>query len=142
MKRKKKQRRRPATLDVMQYDPLKAPDPETWLELDEQERMAMVESCHYSLGIELPNSTVHAVIHTVVENQLAMDDAPVQEAFNRLLAEGLDRHDALHAVGSVLAELMLKAIHKPEEVEDPQEVYYRELAKLTAASWWEQADDD
>ena len=106
------------------------------------ERTAIVESCHDSLGIELPNSTVHAVIHTVVENQLAMDDAPVHEAFNRLLAEGLDRHDALHAVGSVLAELMLKAIHKPEEVEDPQEVYYRELAKLTAASWWEQADDD
>jgi hypothetical protein len=40
--------------------------------------------------------------HVVVENQVALGEATsVPEALDRLINEGLDRHDAVHAVGSV-----------------------------------------
>jgi hypothetical protein len=39
-----------------------------------------------------------------VETQLAEGHAEATAALDRLLQEGLDRHEALHAIGSVLAE--------------------------------------
>jgi hypothetical protein len=50
---------------------------------------------------------LHRVAHVVVENQVALGDPPaVREALARLMGEGLDRHNALHAVGSVVMGLM------------------------------------
>jgi hypothetical protein len=119
----------------MDYDPLKTPDPERWLELDEQERIDLVQMHHESAGIQLPNATLHAAMHTVVENQLAMKDDKVQETLDRLLAEGLDRHDALHAIGSVLAEQIWGAMQTPPDDTGLPEAYYRGLSDLTAAKW-------
>ncbi len=85
------------------YDPLKAPDPAGWESLDEQERIALVLAYHRQAGITLPDA--HATIHVIVENQVAMGTkTPVRATLDRLLSEGLDRHDAIHAIGSVLAE--------------------------------------
>ena len=72
------------------YNPESAPEPAPWLELDEQERIVLVAA--------------HAAFHTAVENQIAMDLEPVVRAMHRLTKEGLTRHDAIHAIGSVLAE--------------------------------------
>jgi len=119
----------------MEYDPLKTPDPERWLELDEQERIGLVQMHHESAGIQLPNAVLHAAMHTIVENQLAMKDDKVQETLDRLLAEGLDRHDALHAIGSVLAEQIWGAMKTPPDDTGLPETYYRGLSDLTAAKW-------
>jgi len=52
----------------------------------------------------LPDETLHASIHVIVENQAALgDDTPVAGAIERLMAEDIDRHEAIHAVGSVLS---------------------------------------
>jgi len=51
------------------YNPRTAPDPDLWPELDEQERLALVEEHHEAAGVALDNATLHAVMHTVVENQ-------------------------------------------------------------------------
>ena len=56
------------------YDPLKPPDPERWRSLDEQEQIDLVHDYHRRARIRLPNATVHAVIHVVVENQIALGD--------------------------------------------------------------------
>jgi hypothetical protein len=49
------------------------------------------------------NKRLHATAHVIVENQAAMGDATVVPAtLDRLMREGLDRHDAIHAIGSVL----------------------------------------
>jgi hypothetical protein len=53
------------------YDPLKSPDAEEWLTLDEQERIALVQRHHKKARIAMPNTIVHASMHAVVENQLA-----------------------------------------------------------------------
>jgi hypothetical protein len=51
----------------------------------------------------------------------------------RLTAEGLDRHDALHAIGSILA-VEMSDIVKSNRTHDP-EAYPRKLGAVTAASW-------
>ena len=120
-----------------EYDPLMAPDPEVWLELDEQERLALVAEHHEDAGVELEQATLHAVMHTVVENQLALGDERVVRALERLMEEGLDRHDALHAVGSVLAEHLFGIIRDGTEESASTENYYCALDALTASAWRE-----
>ncbi|WP_425511222.1 DUF1841 family protein [Pseudomarimonas salicorniae] len=80
---------------------------------------------------------MHSTIHAVVENQLAQGQ-PVEAraALARLLQGGVTRHDAIHAIGSVLAEHLFPVLR---EAEVPQEFnrlsYVRGLAKLTARKW-------
>lgn len=120
------------------YDPLQAPDAREWSEMDEQERIRLVEQYHRRAGVRLPNATAHAVIHAVIESQIALgDELPVRRTLQRLMAEGLDRHDALHAIGSVLAGHMHDLLTRPDTVSkaDPNEAYYAALERLTAEDW-------
>jgi hypothetical protein len=81
------------------YDPDKTPDLDEWRGTGEAERIEMVRRYHRKAGIELPNEQIHAAIHVIVENQIAEGDRiPVRETLVRLMSEGLDRHDALHAI--------------------------------------------
>ncbi|MCD6499864.1 MAG: DUF1841 family protein [Deltaproteobacteria bacterium] len=118
----------------MHYDPLFEPEPESWMQLDEQERIALVLKQHARTGAELPNAMLHAAIHAVVENQLAMNDNRVRHTLDRLLGEGLDRHDAIHAIGSVLAEQLWR-MGRGAQVPPSSEGYYDSLTKLSAAKW-------
>jgi hypothetical protein len=120
------------------YDPLKPPDREEWLSMDEQERIDLVESFHRHARIRLPNAKVHAVVHVMVENQFALgDELPVKRTVQRLMSEGLDRHDAVHAVGSVLIGHLNDLLATPaaEIGTDPNPRYYAELERLTAKDW-------
>lgn len=125
-------------LAMHRYNPLQAPDPKEWCALDEQERIQLVEQYHRRAGIRLPNTTVHAVLHAVIENQIAQgDELPVRRTLQRLMTEGLDRHDALHAIGSALAQHMHDLLSRPKVVSkaDPNEAYYAALERLTAEEW-------
>jgi len=120
------------------YDPHVPPAPEEWLALDEQERIDLVEDYHRRARIRLPRAKAHAIIHAVIENQIALgDEIPVQRAVQRLMSEGLDRHEALHAAGSVLAGHMndLLSRPKPKPGADPNAAYYAALERLTAEDW-------
>jgi hypothetical protein len=103
--------------------------------LDEGERLEMVREYHQRRRIKLPNLDAHAVAHAVIENQLAEGLPPASSALNRLLAEGLDRHDAVHALGSVLMEHLWNLKNKPSSDGDPNAPYLAALGRLTAASW-------
>lgn len=123
--------------DMAGYDPEEAPDPAEWLERDEDERLLLVEAYHARAGVDPPNANLHAVIHVIVENQIALgDEMPVGRTVERLMAEGLDRHEAVHAVGSVLSELVFDAAKgrnwsKNEFTDD----YNAAIERLTAESW-------
>jgi len=120
----------------MQYDAIEQPDPEIWLELDEAERVDLVIDYHRRIGVQLENPELHAVAHVVVENQVALGEAtPAPETLERLMDEGLDRHEAVHAIGSILMEIVFDAAHKPDDGGDINANYYRGLALLTAADW-------
>jgi hypothetical protein len=123
---------------MMKYDPLKAPDAVRWLAMDEGERIALVREYHRRAKIRLPNQMVHAAIHAVVETQIAGHEVPAREALQRLMKERLDRHEAVHAIGTVLAGHMYKIMTHAESSGDPNAEYCRELMAITAAKWREE----
>ena len=119
------------------YDPRESPDPGDWLRRDETARIELVESYHRRRRVRMPNVRLHATIHVIVENQLALGGPVVVETLARLRGEGLTRHDAIHAIGSVLAERIYDLLKHgpPAEPIDPNVVYLDGLRKLTAADW-------
>jgi len=75
---------------------------------------------------------MHAVFHLIVENQIALGVPRVVDTLQRLVFEGLDRHEALHAVASVLAE-RLHVIIADEKADNGE--YFEALQGLTATKW-------
>jgi hypothetical protein len=122
---------------MRRYDPLKAPNSEEWLALDEQESIILVEDYHRRAGIRLPNATLHATMHAVVENQIALgDETPARRVMQRLMDEGLDRHQAIHAIGSVLLEHIHDLLkNQPNPGTEPNKPYFAALERLTAEGW-------
>ncbi len=117
------------------YDPLNAPDPDEWQSMDEDERITLVMEHHRESGVELPNERTHAAIHVIVENQIALgDEVPTEATVECLIREGLDRHDAIHAVGSVLVDFV-QALICDDAAPGANERYNEELKKIKAAEW-------
>ena len=121
---------------MQHYDPLEAPDPEEWLELDEHERIELVRDYHRRARIRLPNEKLHATLHAIVEAQIALgDETPAGRIAQRLIGEGLDRHDAIHAIGMVLAEHIYDVLKTAKSDTDPNAPYFAALERLTAEDW-------
>jgi len=72
---------------------------------------------------------MHGVAHVIVENQVAAGDSTVVPVtLARLMREGLDRHDAIHAIGSVLMGIVFDVItEKADTGVDINAPYGREL---------------
>lgn len=120
------------------YNPEVAPDSVEWLELDESERLYFIEQYHREARVPLPKNArrMHAVIHTIVENQLALEDQEVvRSTLLRLMQDGLTRHEAIHAIGSVLAEHMHNVLQKESVPPEGHAPYYAALQQLTAEKW-------
>jgi hypothetical protein len=118
------------------YDPDTFQPSGEWLEIDEGERMELVSSYHRRHKIKLPNPQLHAVIHVVVENQIALGETVVVKTLTRLQGEGLSRHDALHAIGSVLAENLYSLMREDAVATGgTYQAYLDRLEGLTARSW-------
>jgi hypothetical protein len=118
------------------YDPDIPLSPTDWLQTDEGERVELVSAYHRRERVRLPNAQLHSVIHVVVENQLALGEAVVVQTLARLQAEGLSRHDALHAIGSVLAAELYELLREESGLTSEAGSRYLEgLQKLTAKDW-------
>ncbi len=122
---------------ISTYDPLNEPDPHEWLAMDEQERIDLVTAYHRDAGLGGPRGTVHAVLHVIIENQIADDTLPVRRTAQRLMSEGLNRHDAIHAIGSVLAGNINDVMRKADSDSQPDltKAYFAELEDLTSEAW-------
>ena len=122
----------------MKYDPHNPPNINEWQTLPELEQIDLVLEYHRSKKIELPSEMLHATIHVTVENQIALsNELPVEAKLNQLMQEGLDRHEAVHAIGSVLAEHIYGMLSEDSKLDDPNVAYHEELEPLTAKSWRE-----
>jgi Domain of unknown function (DUF1841) len=119
------------------YDADREPDPKAWLGLEEDTKIDLVVAYHRRHRPKTPRVRLHATFHTIVENQLAANEPVVVETLNRLRKEGLSRHDAVHAIGSVLAAQVYDALksEQPDAGENRNEAYATELRKLSAKSW-------
>lgn len=118
------------------YDAERAPDPVKWLATDEMERTLAIEKYHRALAShpETPNPRLHATMHVVVENQLAAG-APscAVETLERLVAAGLTRHEAVHAIASVVAEALFDVLKRNSVID--HEAVERALRRLRPEGW-------
>jgi hypothetical protein len=119
----------------MCYDPLQPPDPAAWLALGEQERIDLVLAYHHSIGDRGENEQLHCLLHAIVENQVAMGERfPVAEKIRQLMAQGLDRHHAVHAICIVLASHMRRLSQRGGEGDDERR-YFSEVRRQTARKY-------
>lgn len=115
---------------------LQPQEPAAWLAMAEDERAVVVERQHATLASHptMPNKHLHIAVHVIVENQLAMGDPPETRAtLERLMTAGLGRHEAIHAIGSVVAEAIV-GMMKANTAAD-QAAIVRALKKLRADAW-------
>ena len=129
----------------MQYDPLRKVPYRKWLAADEIDRMRAVRAYHRANHIEIPNLEAHVALHTAIETQVAMDVFPTRSTLSRLMGEGLDRHEAIHAMAAVLAGHMNRVMATGGSVagvDNLQREYEADLLKLTADSWMEVGHED
>jgi len=117
----------------MRYNPDKAVDPAEWLAMDESEQQLAVDRYHKRAGVRLPSRRVHAIIHAAIETQVAQGQAAASRALERMQAEGLDRHDAIHAVGSVMAKHMFDIMKHGQSFDE--RAYGADLDALSAERW-------
>ncbi len=126
---------------MIAYDPLAAPDPAKWRRLSELAQIDLVLEYHRDAEIELPNEHLHAVLHSIVETQAAAgQELPVAATLIRLQNEGLDRHEAIHAVAGVLSAHMQALLEGSRSASDANAPYFQELYHLTAKTWLAQQD--
>ena len=127
---------------MTRYDPLTGPSLDYWRSLSEDEQIEQVLEYHRAARANVPNERIHASLHVVVENQIALgDETPVADTLERLMAEDLDRHEALHAIASVLARHITQLLQQSDVPDgDPNTPYYEGLRTLTAETWRAQAD--
>jgi len=111
--------------------------------MDEGERILLIQEYHRDARIPLPKRArpLHASMHVVVENQLASNDEPVVRALARLRREGLSRHDAVHAIGALVAEEVYDLLKQEEPADVVKARYYAAVERLTAAEWHARGDD-
>jgi hypothetical protein len=127
------------------YIPSKSPDPARWLALTESERIELVVEAHRKERLNPDALRMHAMLQAVVETQLATSDPPaVPLALARLCADGMSRHDALHAIVSVLVENLYAAFGADRSgVQAPlPEAYADAVSKITRQSWLESQRGD
>ncbi len=119
------------------YDPLEAPEAGEWLALDEDEQLASVMAYHEAEGLADEISATHSVCHVAVETQCALgDETPVRRTIERLMQEGLDRHEAVHAVGTLLTGRLYDALQAGTVNDDAaNDSFFAEVERLTAESW-------
>ena len=126
----------------MRYNPIKPPDPAAWRDLDAQERLILIEDFHRRAGDEAQSPQLHAVVHATVEDQVAAGEAIVCNTLTRLLNGGLDRHEAIHAIGSIMTNHLYAALKSKAEPGNLHDAYLAEVETLTADRWRAEAAEN
>ena len=70
------------------------------------------------------------------------DETPAADTLQRLMGEGLTRHDAIHAIAWVLAAHVFVILKQKHGDADPNQRYFERLRALTADAWLRQALED
>jgi hypothetical protein len=120
------------------YNPLIEPNKDEWLESSEYDRIDAVREFHENSDddeFEEDNAlSIHSTLHVIVENQLAMGVDLIPETIAKLTRQGLDRHEAIHAIGAIISEDIFH-IMSGERTEFSPKRYRKKLDKITAKRW-------
>lgn len=119
---------------LTEYDPDRAPDPEAWRAGNEMALVELVQAYHRAQQVPLANERVHAALHVMVENQVALGaQTPVADAVARLMDEGMSRHDAVHAIGAIVSKHMHRATSTGVPIS--REAYFADVRAVTTDAW-------
>lgn len=119
------------------YNPAKSPDRAEWRALSERDRIDLIYEYHDFIGETGENMEAHAAIHAAIETQIAEDVPEIRVTLGRLRKQGLNRHDAIHALGSILAQHMQNIINSSyEDGVDQNAQYSMMLASFDVADWY------
>ena len=101
------------------------------------ERVRVIATFHVVHRLKSSNAKAHAALHTIVENQAATGFGPTVRALARLQSQGLTRHEAVHAVGSVLSRFMFAAMEGSSQTDSQalQSGINTSIEALDAESW-------
>ena len=118
------------------YDPSKQLNSDEWLYLEESERISLVRIFHEALDDDLPEDAIemHTMFHVIVENQLAEKVELIPETITKLTRQGLDRHEAIHAIAAIVSEDIFD-LWKGNKKEFSPKQYRRKLENITAKRW-------
>ncbi len=118
------------------YNPNEPIDSESWLALDEAIRIELVHDFHSELELDMTDValSLHSSIHVIVENQLAMKVDLLPETIAKLIRQGLNRHEAIHAIGAIISTDIFDVLKGSSEKFSPIK-YRRKLEKITAKRW-------
>ncbi len=108
----------PPHLDPLDTDDLaeliRLAHPELAVAVDAGEEVVVIDG-------ETVNPRVHLLMHQVVAERLLYDDPPEDWlAFNELLEDGADSHDAQHAIGRRFVEELMAAVGPPAPAPRPR----------------------
>ena len=116
------------------FDVSRAPDPAEWLATDEGERIERVAAAHRRTGAPVgAREGAHAALHVAVENRLASGDAAVVAAYERCRAAGVDRHNTIHALASVLTDHLMAVLESRQGFN--QAVADEDYARIDPTKW-------
>lgn len=117
------------------YNPNRPINAEVWLALEEEERIAVVQLYHEKVGADYEGMRMHCMIQATVETQLAMKLPEVRAAFRKLRLKKVRRHDALHAIGNALANVIYNGVKGEHDSFEGNKEYHRLLKKIKPAEW-------
>lgn len=118
------------------YDPLLDQNKEEWLGVSEFERIDAVREFHEKIDEDFEDDalSIHCSVHVIVENQLAEGVELIPETVAKLVRQGLNRHEAIHAIGAIISKDLYNII-RGEDVEFSPKKYRQKLEKITAKRW-------
>ena len=121
---------------MKKYEPLFYGEKDEWLKLEDEERIALVLDYHENHDEEFEGESIrlHAAMHVVVENQIALGEAYVEKTVARIMRQGVSAHEAIHAIAAILSEDIVSLLNSGEK-EFSTKKYRRKLEKLTAKRW-------
>lgn len=124
-------------LGTYRYDADVNPDPVLWISTRKEERWQAIERYHVESSACFGDDVgFHAFMHSLVEEMLMSEQMPsVGAAFARLRTEGIQRHQAIHALAYRLRNLISKLSEGAELTQDDSDAAIQEIDQMTAASW-------
>ena len=82
------------------------------------------------IGGQVVSPFVHTVLHVIVDRQIQVGQPEfVAAAFNRLMGQGMDEHECLHAIMSIYSELYFTTFRRGKQFDTLD--YESQLASLS-----------
>lgn len=99
-------------------------------EFDETWKQGELAAYPQEINGQVVNPFVHTVLHVIIDRQIFNEDPEcVAETHNRLVQQGLDEHESLHAIISVFADIYFRTFRNGGQF-DPLE-YQSRLSLLS-----------